>query len=132
MRQIVDVESACRHVRSHEKLHRVLTELLHRQVALLLAQVAVQGLGVVAVLDEFIGNLLRFDLRAAEDDGEDVGIEVDNTLQRQVFIPGMHHVIDMVHVLGALVARAHDNLFVVVQIVFGDAFHLLVHRSREK
>jgi len=37
----------------------MLAELLHRQVALLLREVAVQRLGVVAVAYQFVGHLLR-------------------------------------------------------------------------
>ena len=63
-----------------------------------------QGLCIVAILDEFVGNLLRFDFRTAENNGENVRMEVDNTLQCQIFISGMHHIIDVIHVLGAFVA----------------------------
>ena len=104
VRQVVDVQSACCHVGGHEQLRQVLAELLHREVALLLREVAVQGLGVVAVLDELVGYLLRLYLRAAEDDGKDARVVVDDTLQRQVFILGVDHIIDMVDVLGTLVS----------------------------
>ena len=38
----------------------------------------------------------------------------------------------MVHVLGTLVAAAHHNLFVVVQIAFGYLFNLLAHGGGEE
>ena len=41
VRQIIDIETTGSHVGSYQQLDRVLAELLHRQVALLLRQVAV-------------------------------------------------------------------------------------------
>ena len=41
VRQVVDVEASGSHVGSHEELRQVLAELLHREVALLLREVAV-------------------------------------------------------------------------------------------
>ena len=41
VRQIIDIEATGSHVGSYQQLDRVLAELLHRQVALLLRQVAV-------------------------------------------------------------------------------------------
>ena len=41
VRQIIDIEATGSHVGSYQQLNRVLAELLHRQVALLLRQVAV-------------------------------------------------------------------------------------------
>ena len=131
VRQVVDVEATGCHVGSHEQLRQVLAELLHGQVALLLRQVTVQRLGVVAVLDELVGYLLRFYLRAAEDDGEDFGVVVHDALQCQVLVLCVHHVIDVVNVLGTLVARAHDDGLVVLQILCCHALHLAAHRGRE-
>ena len=44
----------------------------------------------------------------------------------------MHHVVDMVHMFGTLVAAAHHNLLVVVQVVLGDGLDLLAHGGREE
>ena len=126
------VRSACRHVRCHEDLREVRTELLHREVALLLREVAVQRFGVVAVLDQLVGNLLRLHLRAAEDDGVDLRIEVHQPLQGKVLVAGIHHVIDVVDILRTLVAAAHDDFLVVVQIALCHPFHVTAHRSREQ
>ena len=41
MGEVVNVETACCHVGSHEQLYAVLAESLHGEVALLLRQVAV-------------------------------------------------------------------------------------------
>ena len=91
-----------------------------------------QGLCVVAVFDELVGYLLRFYLRAAEDDGEDVRVEIHDTLQGQILVFGVDEIVDVIHVLGPFVARAHHDFLVVVQIVLGDALHLPAHRGREE
>ena len=129
--QVVYVESAGGHVGGHEQLHGVLAELLHGQVALVLREVAVQGLGVVSVLDELVGNLLRLQLGAAEDDGEDARMEVNDALQGEVFVLCVHEIVDVVDVFGALVARTNHDFSVVVQVGLGDALNLAAHRSRE-
>ena len=82
----------------------MVAELLHRQVALLLREIAVQRLSVIAVLDKFVGNLLRLDLRTAEDDGEDAGIVVHDAFEGEILVLGVHQIIDMVHVLCTLIA----------------------------
>ena len=90
-----------------------------------------QRLGVVAVLDQLVGYLLRLQLRAAEDDGENLGEIVHDTLQRQVLVLRMHHIIDVVHILGTLIARAHDDGLVILQVMLGHLLHLTAHRGRE-
>ena len=57
----------------------------------------------------YVGNLLRLHLRATEDDGEDARMVVHDALQSQVFVLGVHQIVDMVHVLGALVSATHDT-----------------------
>ena len=131
VRQVVDVKAASSHIGSHKQLSEVLAELLHGLVALLLREVAVQRLGVVAVLDQLVGYLLRLQLRAAEDDGENLGEVVHDTLQRQVLVLRMHHIIDVVHILGTLIARAHDDGLVILQVMLGHLLHLTAHRGRE-
>ena len=90
-----------------------------------------QRLGIIAVLDQFIGYLLRLHLRTAEDDGEDTGIVVHDALQGEVLVLRIDHIIDVVHVLRTLIARADDNFLMVVQISLGNTFHFAAHRSRE-
>ena len=132
MGEVAHVESSCSHVGSHEQLHRVLAELLHRQVALLLRQVTMQRFGVVAIAYELVGYLLCLDLGAAEDDGEDAWVEVYHALESQILVLGVHHIVDMVDVFGTLVARAYHYLLVVVQIVACYALYLLAHGGREE
>ena len=58
MRQVVNIQSARSDIGGHEQLNAMLTEALHRQVALLLREVAVKGVGIVTVLNQFVGYLL--------------------------------------------------------------------------
>ena len=131
MSQVVHIQSSCSHIRSHEQLCQVLTELLHRQVTLLLGEVAMQRLRIIAILNQFVGYLLRLYLRTAENDGEDTGIEIYDTLQRQVFILGIHHIIDVIHILCTLITATNHDLFVIMQIGLRHTLHLLTHRGRE-
>ena len=105
----------------------VLAELLHCYVALLLREVAVQRFGVVAVAYEFVGHFLRLCLGAAEDDAVDAWIVIDDALECEVLVLGVHHIIYVVHVLGSLVARAHHYLLVVVQVALCYLLYLLAH-----
>ncbi len=132
MCQVIDVKSARRNVGRHEQLHRVLAEFLHRLVSLRLRQVAVKRLCIVAILYEFVGNLLCLELRAAEDDGVDFGVEVHKTLQCEVLVLGMDEVIHVVHVLGTFVSRTHDNLLVCAEVAFRHLLHLLAHGGGEQ
>ena len=129
MCQVVNVQTAGSYIGSHEQLYGMLAELLHGQVTLLLRQVAVQRLSIVAVLDELVGNFLCLNLRAAENDGKDAWIVVHQPLQGQVLVLGVHHIVDMVHMLGTLVAATDHDFLVVMQITFGYTFYLTAHRG---
>ena len=130
--QVVDIEASGGNVGGDEELRTVLAELLHGQVALGLCQVAVEGLGVVAVADEVVGDFLGLHAGAAEDDGIDAGIVVDNALEGGIFVLGLDEIIDVVDMLRPFVARADDNLLVVVEIAFGNPFNLGPHGGGEE
>ena len=104
MRQVVNIQSTSSHISSYQQLYGMLTELLHRQVTLLLTQVAMQRLCIIAILNQLISHLLCLHLRTTEDDSKDARIEVYDTLQCQVLILSIHHIVDMVHVLSTLIA----------------------------
>ena len=110
----------------------MLAELLHGQVALCLAEVAVQGLGIVAVLDEFVGHFLCLQTGAAEDDGVDFRVIVHHAFQGQILVAGPHQIILVVYELGAFVARAHHDFLVVAQVVLGYLLYFLAHGGREE
>ena len=132
MRQVVHIQATGCHIRSHQQLGAVLAELLHGKVALLLGKVAMQGIGIVAIANQVVCHLLRLHTGTTEDNGIDARIEIHQTFQRQVLILGMHHIIDVIHVLSALVATAHLNLALLLQVVLGDTLDLLAHGSTEK
>ena len=129
--QVVYIQSASSHICCHKQLSKVVAELLHRKVALLLTQVAMQRFGIIAVLDKFIGHLLSLNLCATEDDGKNAWIVVYDAFQRQILILGVHHIIYVVNALRTLVAATHNNLFIVVQIVLSHTFYFLAHGGRE-
>ena len=132
MRKVVNVKTTGSHVGCHEQLRDMLAELLHGEVALLLAEVAMQTLGVISVVYQFVGYLLRVTLCAAENDAEYLRVVIDYTLECEVFVLGVHHVIDMVDVLGTLVAASNDDFLVFVEITLGYSLYLAAHGRREE
>ena len=130
--EVVHIESACCHVGGYKELDAALAELLHREVALLLRQFAVQGIGIVAVLDELVGYLLRLHTGAAEYDAIDMWVVVDDTLQGEVFVLRVHHIIYVVHVLGALVLVAYHDFVGIGEVVLGNSGNLLAHGGGEE
>ena len=131
MRQVIHVETTCRHIRCHQQLRQVLTELLHRKVTLLLTQITMQRLSIITIPNQFIGYLLCLYLRPTEDDGKDLGIVIHDTFQSEVLVFGVHQIIDMVHVLCTLVATTYYDLLIVVKILLCDTLHLTAHGGRE-
>ena len=132
VRQVLYIESAGCHVGSDQELQMAYAELLHHQVALGLRELAMERVGVVTLLHQLIGNLLRLLTGAAEDDGVDLWVVVHDALQGFVFILGMdaiHHVLD---VAGALVLPADGNLFGLAQVVLGDTGYFGAHRGGEE
>ena len=107
------------------------SELLHRQVALLLRQIAVQTVGVITVGYQFVGYLLRVLLGAAEHDAVYVRAIVHHPLQRQILVVCLDHVVYVAHVLGALVAVAGHELHRLVHEPSRYVGYLLGHRGRE-
>ena len=90
-----------------------------------------QRLSIIAVAYQFICYLLRLQFGTAEDNSENLGIIVNNALQGQILILGLHHIIDMIHALGTLVTRTYHHLFVVSQVFLGHTLYLAAHCSRE-
>lgn len=58
MGEVVDVESACGHIGGYQQLKMPVAEPVHDDVALFLGEVAVKGVGVIAVADQVVGHFL--------------------------------------------------------------------------
>ena len=99
MGKIVNVETTRSHIGGYEKLSDMVAEFLHRQITLALREVAVQTVGIIAVVDKFVGNLLSLFLGAAEDDTVYIRAVIDNSFEGKIFIVGLHHIIYMAHIL---------------------------------
>ncbi len=130
--EVVDIEASRGNVGSYQESDYAVAEFPHHDIALLLAQVAVQSVGVVTVADKLVGDFLGVATCAAEYDSVDAGVIVGDTLQCQVFILGIDHVVYMTHILCALVAGAYHNFFRLVHEPFCDFSHLCRHCCREK
>ena len=125
--EVLHVQAARCHVGGNEKLHVVVAELLHRQIALLLREFAVQRFRIVAVTNEMVRHFLRFHSRAAKDDGIDSGEIVHDTLQGDILVFGLDEIVDVVDVFSTFVSRADDNFLIVSEVVFGDALNFFSH-----
>ena len=131
-RQVVHVEATRCDVGGDEELEVLDAELLHDVVALCLAQFAVEGVGVVAILDKFVSNFLRLLAGTTEDDAVDIGVEVHDALEGKVFVLRTNHVVDVADILVALVLTADDYLLGSLHILLGDSGDALRHSSREE
>ena len=69
---------------------------------------------------------------AAEDNAVDAWTIVGNTFQSEVFVAGMHHIIDVPHVFGAFVARTNYYFLGVVHVVLGNSLDFGGHCGREQ
>ena len=58
-------------------------------------------------------------------------MEIDDAFQGEVFVFRIHEVVDVIDVLGTLVARADNDFAVVVQVFLGNALDFAAHRGRE-
>ena len=132
MSQVIHVQSAGSDIGSNQQLNVFNTELLHHIVALRLAQFAMQRIGVVTVLYQFVGNFLCFLTGTAKNDTVDVRIEVGNTLQCQVFILCTNHIVDILDVLVSFVFVPDNDFFRVLHVLLHDAGNTLRHCSGEK
>ena len=114
--QVVHIQSTGSHIGSNQQLQLTLAELVHGQVTLRLRKVSVQRIGVVAVLHQLVGNLLRLQAGTAENDCVYGWVIVNNAFQGQVLVLGVNHIIDVLHVLGALITCADDNLAGIMKV----------------
>ncbi|CCX77823.1 putative uncharacterized protein [Parabacteroides johnsonii CAG:246] len=132
MCQVVHVQAAGSHVSGNQKLYVFDAKLLHYVVALCLAQFAVQRIGVVAILYQFVGDLLRLFAGTAEDDAVDVRVKVGDTFQREVLVLCTDHVVDIADILIALVLVADHDFLRILHVPLRDGSNLLRHGGREE
>ncbi len=132
MGQITHVKTARRDIGSHKNGHHTVTELLHHNVALLLGEVSVQSLGIVAVLDQIVGNLLGVTACAAEHYGVYPGRIIHNSLESKILVAGIHHIIYVANIFRAFIARAHHNLLIVTHVMLGYLQDVGRHCGREQ
>ena len=132
MGQVIDIQSAGCHIGSDQQLEVLDAELLHHIIPLRLAQLAMQRIGIVAVLDQLVGNLLCLFTGTAEDDAVDIGVIVGNPFQGQVFVLCTDHEVDIPDILVSFVFPSDDDLFRLLHVFLGDGGNALRHGSREE
>ena len=132
VREVVDIESAGGHIGGNEQLQVTLAELLHHGIALCLREIAMQRIGIITVLDELRRHLLCSGTGAAKDDAINPRQVVHNALECQILLLGIHHIVDVMHIGAALVARAHHILLRIVHVVLGNLGNFAWHGGREE
>ena len=81
VRHMLDVESPCGDVGSHEQVGRPTAHASHDAVPLLLRHAAVQRLGAIAATGERLGELVHLGARAAEYEREGRRLDVQHASQ---------------------------------------------------
>ena len=100
MGQFLDVDATGGHVGGDEQLQGAFAEVVHDVIAHGLREVAMEGSGVVTILDEAVCDLLGFQFGAAEDDAIDGRGVVDDAFEHRVAVLSGHHVVLVIHVGG--------------------------------
>jgi hypothetical protein len=90
---VLHIDAARSHVGGDQQADAPGPVTAHHMVALCLAQVPVDGIGVVAITHQGGGEVLGLVLGAAEHDAEQVGVRIHETLQGRVTVLGMDHTV---------------------------------------
>ena len=91
-----------------------------------------QGISIVPITDELVGDLLGLTTRATEDDAVDIGVVVGDTLQSKVLVACRYDVVVVADILVPLVLRPDDDLLGLVHVGGSDGADLTGHRGREE
>ena len=117
MGKVIHIQTAGCDISGYKQLDIAETEPLHHGITLCLRKVPVQGIGIVSLLHQLFGYLLRFLAGAAEDDGIYSRIVVHYPFQSLVFVLGMHHIDHMAHIGRAFVLAAYGDFLRITEII---------------
>jgi hypothetical protein len=132
VRDVFHVDTARRYIRGHEDLQRTLPEFHHHPVALLLCEVAVQGVSIVAVLHQHLSNTLGVDSRAAKDQSKNFRIVVQDSLQREVLVFFVYDHVAVLDVDVAYILFSDGKLDGIMHVVLHDRPNFLRHGGRKE
>ena len=90
-----------------------------------------KSIRVVTIFDKCISYLLCFCFCSAENDSENFGIVIRDTLQSEITIFRMNNVIQVLDVLVTRIALTHGDFERFAHIVLGNTLHLVRHGCRE-
>ncbi len=131
MCEIVHIQAAGSNVGGHQQGNYSVAEFAHHYIALLLAEVAVEGFGVVAVGNQLVGDFLGVAACAAEDYSVNARVVVGYSFERKVFVACIHHIVDMAYVFGALVFGSDNYFFRFMHEGGSNACDFFGHGGRE-
>ena len=129
---LTHVNTARGYVGGDKQLEIPLAKTLHHPVAVALGKIAVQGIGVIAVPDHLLGDLLGFRLGTAKDQAVNAGIGIHHPFQGRIPVIGPAQIILMFDVDVGLVHVAGAQLFRVGHVVSGNGPHLVGHGGGEQ
>ena len=75
VRKVIHIKPACSDIGRYQELRHMVSEFFHCKIPLSLRKVSVQTICIIAIGDEFVGNLLSLLLCAAENYAVDVGTD---------------------------------------------------------
>ncbi|MPM08866.1 hypothetical protein SDC9_55182 [bioreactor metagenome] len=107
MGQIIHVEPTCCNISCNKQLQMTNAETVHYKIALCLRQIAMQCICIVAILNEFVGNLFCFSPRAAKNDSVNFRIDVDYSFKRNISVFRVCHIILMRYIFGTHIPLAY-------------------------
>ena len=132
MRQILNIEPASSHIRGDEHLQFVPSELVGHSVPLHLTEVAVEGIGAIGPLTEFIRQFLRIHFGAAEHDAAHIGFRIQKTAKSFRPILGHDQCIFMLDHAVDFIWPAESDLFRIIHEFFYDPLQVWVECGREQ
>ena len=107
VRDVLDVEAACRDVGCHEDVEGAVAEAVHDPVALVLCHAAVQRGSIVAMTGELLGKVLDLAARPGEDQRRGRVLQVEDAPERRRLVRTTHDIGHLSHPGGG--ARAPSS-----------------------
>ena len=132
MGQIIHIQATGSHIGCHQNLQIANTEFLHHRVTHSLTQITMQGICIISIINQLLGYLFCFLTCTAEYNGINIRIHIHYTLQDQITLLGLTHIVNMLYILCSRIPFTNGYLFVIGHIGFGNLLNFLGHGCRKK
>jgi hypothetical protein len=129
---VLHIKAARGHIGRHEQLQVIFAKTLHHPVAVALRQVAVQGIGVVAVANHLLGHFFGVVFCAAKNQAINAGQRVNHAFEGGKTIIHAAHIVDVLDVFVGLIAFTGGQLQRIVHIIVRNGTNGFGHSGRKK